>query len=193
MWWRDTWAHLSGPMSVGMSDTKGWKTLKWLSPSASFCLQVSSEQLCPTWTGKRGTSTCLSSRPKTWWVRWADSPAPPPSLSHSPMSTTTHLGSLTVRLLIVQRVSAKLVKYCTYNVLNSYLAIRINPPGPCFICSGFYFFSEFNGPLKIFYNWKTTWTQRTKWEHTLCHTQWMQWYKKAELLFHLWEEVSRKY
>lgn len=116
---------------------KGWEPPKHLSLSLSASFQVSSEQLCPTWTGRHGTSMCSSSRPKTWSARWVASLAPPLSLSHSLTSTTTHLGSLTVRLLIVSIRTIKVFMYSTCHFLSN-SAIRINPPAPCFICGGFF-------------------------------------------------------
>lgn len=104
-----------------------------------------------------------------------------------------------ITLLIVPTGSIKLkATYSTCRVFNSYSTIRIKPPVPCLICSTFFIFfifwgSSWKGSLKSCYCWKTTWTQRMKGGHFLHCMQWMQWYKKAGLLFHQWKEIIGKY
>ena len=105
------------------------KPLKHLLLPLCLSAQGSSEQLCPTWTGRPGTSTCSSSRPKTWWARWEASPAPPLSPSRSQTSTTTRLASLTVSLQPRPSLWGQL------NLSCSRAAIGIKPAAPAGLCN----------------------------------------------------------
>lgn len=58
-----------------------------------FFHQASCVRLYRTWTGRPRTSTWFCSRPKTWGATWVDYLGPPPSLSGSLTSMTTHHAS----------------------------------------------------------------------------------------------------